>query len=157
MKKGSETLMFVFSVFGLVLVLFFAWFIFLVVGGEKAEQELITNSPLNTDFILLNFLKTPLKIGEDNWTISDLILDSYYRNDYKQLEEEANKILNPLYPENICFEWNLELKLMPEDKELKSIVNKNRFGSDSVKESSLEISLLDDPNKKIKVRLYEEC
>jgi len=158
MKKGSETLMFSIATIGLVLVLFFAWFVFSGLRDDgKSKQEIIVERELNNNFILLNFLRTPFEFNGNNGTIADLIVDSYYRDKYGEFEEISKTILNPLYDNNKCYEWNLELKLMPDEEKLKSIINLKRIGASPITDSNILIPLLDDSNKNINVRLYEEC
>lgn len=158
MKKGSETLMFTFATIGLIIVLFFAWFVFVGFGSdEKIEQELVVKRQLTNNLVLMNVLKSPVEMDGYKGNVADLIVDSYYEDDYQELGETARKILDPLYLENRCYKWNLELKLMPDDKKIKSIINKERIGAKPITDSSTLIPLLDNSNKKIMVRLYEEC
>lgn len=139
----------------LVFTIFYIYFLSgenLQKSFEKNEVKVLEYKDLNT--LLLNYLKTPIENGR---TISDLLVESYIKNDYKDFENKTREILNKAYDPNFCFMWNVDVTLMPNNKKVFGILNKQVLMRDPTGDVSVYLLIYNDKAHFLKVRLYEYC
>jgi len=113
MKKGEEALTFVFSMIFIMVILFLFFSLFLIDSITKRDYAIKQIDNGNANINLINYLRTPIK---KDYTIYDLIIDSYYNEEYNELEKETSNIFNKIYNKELCPLWNLKGK-----------VNNNKF------------------------------
>lgn len=116
------------------------------------EVKVLQYKDVNT--LLLNYLRTPI---ENDKIISDLLIESYIKNDYKDFENKTREILNKAYDPNLCFMWNIDINLMPDNKKIFGILNKKVLMRDPTGDVSIYLPIYNDKAHFLKVRLYEYC
>ncbi|MEK6835843.1 MAG: hypothetical protein AABX55_02360 [Nanoarchaeota archaeon] len=168
MKKGTETLTFVFSLIFLALILTFYFLIFSTVATKTVETKIVSLNSISDNINLLNYLRTPTNIN--NFTISDLIIYSYYNKDYQDLEGLSENIFNKIYLENKCPVWILNAKIKDEEffdvdsdfslEQLRGGVRYNilqLFGVEPLRYTNAQISIPSFNQDKIKISLITGC
>jgi hypothetical protein len=108
MKKGEEALTFVFSMIFLVIILFVFFALFSIDSINKKDYVIMGVESAKININLINYLRTPL---DDNTTIYDLIVNSYYKDDYDDLERETNNVFNKIYNKDLCPLWKINGKI----------------------------------------------
>ena len=156
-KKGFFDLVDIFA-FIFLCLLFTVFYIYFSYGGNliksftQNEVKVLDYKDLNT--LLLNYLRTPV---ENDKTISDLLVESYIKNDFKEFENKTKEILDKVYDPNFCFMWNIEANLMPDNKKVFEILNKKVLMRDPTGDVSVYLPIYNDKTRFLKVRLYEYC
>lgn len=162
-KKGIFEVS-IYAPFALILfalILIVAWFLFSAPARPTTDViKSVESSRIN--LLLINYLRTPV---DEEKNIADFIVESFKKSNYEKLGSETRnefekltrQILDPLYPETMCYNWNLQIKLMPDDKELLFIFNKGRLFTPPTADTSIDVPLIEKPSKYLRVRLYEEC
>jgi hypothetical protein len=112
-------------------------------GFQKTTQELYGEESLDNTITLISYLKTPI----DDKTISDLIISSYYKNDYTQLTQKTKEIIKNLNNEN---EEN-SIVLIKEETMIKEIGELSRTKKLIVTEIDIPLN----EKEKIKIRLIK--
>lgn len=169
MKKGESAITFVFSVIFLVIILLIFYVLFSRSALNKTENIITQINMGDVNINLVNYLMTPLK---DKTTIKDLIIHSYYNNDYNDLDKITSGIFNGVYDNERCPLWKITGEINNEkffDYESEFDIRKytlrptirNFFLIFSnkyllVRKSSLDLSF-PDPNIKAKITLTEGC
>lgn len=168
MKKGESALTFVASLIFLSVTLLIFYALFLQSAANKSEFYIKEIAANDVYINLINYLHYPA----EDLDIYELIVKSYYSNDYKKLEEITKNRLNEIYDKERCPLWKItgeieDKKIFDYESEfdirkytLKSsprnlflLFNKNKL---ITKSSSLEL-LLPEKNKNIKINLEEGC
>ena len=158
-KKGFFDLEDIFAIIFLCLV-FTVFYIYFLYGAnlEKSfsftqnEVKVLQYKDMNT--LLINYLRTPIENGR---TISDLLVESYIKNDFKEFENKTREILDRSYDRNYCFMWNIDVNLMPDNKKIFGILNKKVLMRDPTGDVSVNLPIYNDKTRFLKVRLYEYC
>jgi len=114
-KADAEGIGMIFSIIFLIIILFlFYSFSFIdkgIVREETSEQIDLSNININ----LLSLLRTEV----NEFTISELIIDCYSKDDYSKLSTEVNNIFQDYFDKNYC--W--ALIIIEGDKVLAEINN----------------------------------
>lgn len=80
----------------IILVLAVFWFFFVApykLVNNPADQTILAKEKIDADLTLLNYLRTPVKINNEDYLMSDLIRFYYFNKNYEnQLREETTKI-----------------------------------------------------------------
>jgi hypothetical protein len=156
-KKGFFDLVDIFA-FIFLCLLFTVFYIYFLYGGNlqksfvQDEVKVLQYKDLNT--LLLNYLRTPT---ENDKTISDLLIESYIKNDYKDFENKTREILDKSYDKNFCFMWNIDITLIPDNKNVFEILNKKVLMRSPTGDVSIYLPIYNDKTHFLKVRLYEYC
>jgi len=156
-KKGFFDLVDIFAFIFLCLI-FTVFYIYFLSGANlqksfsENEVKVLEYKDLNT--LLLNYLRTPI---DKDKTISDLLIESYIKNDYKEFENKTKEILDKSYDSNFCFMWNLDINSMPDNKKIFGILNKKVLMRDPTGDVSAYLPIYNDKTHFLKVRLYEYC
>jgi len=122
-KKALERgLVFIFSMF-LIALLFFIFF--MVNRSDQASNEEIIAKDLKSMQYGI-FLSSYLNSGSAYGIFSDLIIESYSKNDFAILESETSKYLNKIYTKEIGWEMTLNKEKIGERyKGSKKIIEDN--------------------------------
>ena len=153
-------------IFGLILIFIYLLILFIfsfVVGsfGETLEEVSFTDTQIN----LVSYLRSPVLFLGENFTMQELLVYSYYTEDYSIFDEETNKIFNELYPKKeSCVTWNMHIFLQPDRKEVHSIVNLQRgidlgfvdLSEEPLSSASITIPLIIQ-DKTLTLRMVEVC
>ncbi len=169
MKKGESALTFVFSLIFLAVILSIFYVLFLLSSANRTNYVINEVNLGNVNINLINYLRTPIT---DNKKIFDLILESYYINNYEDLEKITNNIFNKIYNADKCPLWRITGEINNErffDYESEFDIKKytlnpgprniiHIFTDKSLitRTSSLNL-IIPDPNKKLKITLKEGC
>ena len=168
MKKGESAITFVFSLIFLVILMTIFYSLFLLSSVSKTTYAINQISSGDVNINLINYLRTPF---EDE-KIQDLIVSSYYNNDYKKLEIETENIFNKIYDKEKCPLWNIKGEI-DDDKffEFESGFDIRKYNRPTprgnilnlftqeyllTKSSSIDLTL-PDSSKKAKITLTEGC
>ncbi|MBI4158761.1 hypothetical protein HY500_00710 [Candidatus Woesearchaeota archaeon] len=107
MKKGQyQYLMLVYGISILAVTLLIALFLFSFKSSTDI-QGYSGDSSLDINF--LNYLRTSVAVNELEFSMADLIIYSYYTNDFSKLDERTKIIFDKLYGDK-CF-WEIRLSL----------------------------------------------
>lgn len=108
MKRGQyQYLMFVYGLVILIIALLFASFLF----SFKSDTDIKTYPDYSSlDINFLNYLRTPVIIKELEFSMKDLIVYSYYTNDFTKLDEQTQLIFNPLYGDKCSWQISYSLE-----------------------------------------------
>lgn len=170
MKKGNESgLTIVFSLFFLVIILtlFSVLFSQSAINKTDLATKEINLAELNIN--LINYLRTPI---ENGLTVQDLIVNSYYNNDYKKLDNITSNIFNKVYDKEKCPLWDVKGEIDKKeffeyesefDIRKYSLQQPPRniltlFAKDKISPNSYTIEIvLPDKSKKAEITLTEGC
>ena len=151
MKKGmAQYPMFVYGLIILVVVLLISVMLFTIDVGDFTETKSFDYS--NLDITLLNYLRTPVKIDNLDFTMDDLIVYNYHKDDFSELEKEADKFLEFYYGERCT----VDIAYFVDGDKVESFLRVKDFdiGNDPV---IAEASVLSLDGKVIDVRVVETC
>jgi len=151
MKKGiAQYPMFVYGLIILVVVLLMSTLIFKIDVGDFKETESFDYSGL--DITLLNYLRTPVKIDDLEFTMGDLIVYSYSKNDFSQLEKETNEFLEFYYGDKCT----IDISYFVDGNKIKNFLRVEDFDIGN-KDVIVEASVLGLNEEIIEVRMVETC
>ncbi|MBI2106833.1 hypothetical protein HYT57_02505 [Candidatus Woesearchaeota archaeon] len=149
MKKGQyQYLLFIYGLIILIIALLFGGFLFSFKSGTdvKTYQDY---SSLDINF--LNYLRTPVTINGLGFSMGDLIVYSYYTNDFNKLDEQTHLIFNKFYGEKCSWEVSYSLK---ESQNFHIVNNLGLLPTDS---RSAHAIIPGFKGENIKVELKEKC
>jgi hypothetical protein len=159
-KKGfianTIVLLICFVTFCIVGFIFYILFSFV---GKLGVYDIGSDSEsLNSNYLLLTYLRTPVEVNGNKMDMADLINLYYYDNNYEDiLIEETKKILDSFEKPIVVSGWNLYIYLMPEDKTLIKIKTIDILGWYEKRTSFANIPLKENPEKYLRLKLYLEC
>jgi hypothetical protein len=175
MKKGESALTFVASLILLSIILTIFYILFLQASFNQTKISIQQISISDVQLNLINYLRTPL---QDRSTIYDLIIKSYYNNDYNELEKVTGEVFNKVYEKEKCPLWNVygeidkkkffdyessfDIRKYTPEFSLKNLFNSitNRFFLSTpylgTRSSSLNL-ISPNSNRPIKIILVEGC
>src|SRR3989344_1504187 len=167
MKKGESAITFVFSLIFLAIVITIFYALFLLSSVNKANFSINQVGSSDVNINLINYLRTPVNTTK----VYDLMINSYYNNDYKELETLSEDIFNRVYDNERCPLWNIKgeinnggffefesefdarrYALSPNPRNFLIILTDEYL---TLRSSSLDIVFPD--NKKAKITLLEGC
>jgi len=102
-KKASfyaEVIAQFFSYIVLVLVLIIFFVLFNAKGCTRSDIKQDISSEIidiDSETLLLNYLRTPIEVNKEKMTFADLIVISYMNNNYDDLEKITKEYLDPVY------------------------------------------------------------
>ena len=100
MKKGQEELMFVFSLILIALILTLSFIIFSIGGKNRVQGKIDALESNEVNINLLNYLRTnDTKTG---MITADLIMDSYYKNNYDDVKRVTQEFFDKFHDKNKC-------------------------------------------------------
>ena len=119
-KKAMEKgLVFIFSMF-LIALLFFIFFM-VNRSDQASNEEIIAKDLKSMEYGI--FLSSYLNSDSSYGVFSDLIIESYSKNDFAILESETSKYLNQIYNKEIGWEMTLNKEKIGERyKDSKKII-----------------------------------
>ena len=149
MKKGHASyLMLVYGLAILVVTLLLAALMFSARNPFSGKEEIRVNSDVEVD--LLNYVRTPLGIDGQSFTMADLIVYSYYKKDFSKVEEYTKNLLNPVY-KDMC---SYTITYFTPDFDFHVVNNINDIGKDI---DTAEISILGLNEEVINVMVTQIC
>ena len=160
MKKAQEELTFVFGLILIAALLTVSFIVFNILGQNKVKDKItaLENNEININ--LLNYLRTIDK--KTNLTMNDLILQSYYNNNFDYVTELTKDILNSYHDKDNCEEILINAFTTKDSKKLfqwislgnsKSTTTEDKFFLEA---SSITLPTFDS-NNDIKVTYVEGC
>lgn len=159
-KKGftidAIVLLICFIIFCLAGFIFYILFSFV---GKLGVYDIGSSSEsLDSNYLLLTYLRTPIEINGNKMNMADLINAYYSDNNYKNiLIEETKKILDSFEKPATVAGWNLYIYLMPEDETLIKIKTIDILGFYEKRIGFANIPLKNNPEKYLRLKLYLEC
>ena len=167
MKKGESALTIVFSMIFLAIVITIFYVLFLSSSIGKAEYDITQINIADMNINLMNYLRTPV----DDKNIHDLIVDSYYNDNYDDLEKNTENIFNRVYDKERCPFWEIYGDIEDEkffDYESEFDVRRytlsasphnffRLFNDDIILTRISSIEIIIPENKKAKITLKEGC
>ena len=167
MKKGESAITFVFSLIFLAIVITIFYALFLLSSVNKANFSINQVSLSDVNINLINYLRTPL----NTTTVYDLMINSYYNNDYRELETLSENIFNRVYDNERCPLWNIKGEINNEkffefeskfDARKYTLSQNPRnflriFTDDYLATRSSSFDIVFPDNKKAKITLLEGC
>ncbi|MEK6907593.1 MAG: hypothetical protein AABW45_03625 [Nanoarchaeota archaeon] len=168
MKKGESAITFVFSLIFIVATITIFYALFSLSSLSNSEFRINQINLADIQINLVNYLRTPL---QNNENIADLIVSSYYNDDYKKLQEVSGEIFNMVYDKERCPLWNIKGEL--DDKKFFEYESKfdvrtytlspnprnfiRLFTDKYILPQEHSLDLIFPDNKKAKITLEEGC
>ena len=156
-------------IFLVIFILLYGGVLFAFSKFNPGQSEIVANKSASfNDIVLLNYLRSEVEVDGVNMSVSDLILKSYYEDDFTSFEDvgrvKADEVFNSvglrsygLNDKYCCLDWNLLIKLMPSDKQLSKFINRDVIFKSPETIIYVEIPLYDSTVEYIKVVFFEEA
>mgnify|MGYP001606623070 CR=1 FL=1 len=149
MRKGQASyLMLVYGFVILVVTLLLTAFMFSVRNPFVGKEEVGTNA--DAEINLLNYARTHVIIDGLSFTMADLIIYSYSKEDFSNVEEYTKNLLNPVYNDRCSYEMIYSTSA----SDFHVVNSIDSVGTDI---DSAEISILGLNGDVIDVRLIQIC
>ncbi len=153
MKKGTEELMFVFSLILISLVLTLAFITFSVAGRGKIEEKVSAISSNEININLLNYLRTK---DENNNTLSEIIVYSYYKKDYKNAVLMLENLIKKFHDREKCSIYYINAVSVKNNEKLFEVTSLGK-ANDAPRISTFMLIPTFDSQDNIKINYVEGC
>lgn len=149
MKKGHASyLMLVYGFAILVVTLLLATLMFSVRNPFSGKEDIGSNSDVEIN--LLNYARTPATINGLSFTIADLIVYSYSKNDFSDLDKYTKELLNSVYGGRCSYDVAYYL----DGSNLHTVISNDFIGDDI---DTAEMSIPGFNGNVVDVRLTQIC
>jgi len=137
----------------------FIFYILFGFAGKLSVYDISSQSEsLNSNSLLLTYLRTPVEVNGNKMDMADLINLYYHDNKYKDiLIGETEKVLNSFEKPAAVSGWNLHVYLMPEDETIIKIKTLEILGWYEKRTTFAYLPLSGSSEKYLKLKLYLEC
>ena len=152
MKKGTEEIMFVFSLILISLVLTLAFITFSIAGRGKVEEKVAAINSNEININLLNYLRTK---DENNITLSELITYSYYKKDYKNVVLTLENLIKKVHDKEKCSIYYLNAVATKNNEKLFEVISLGNVETNRI--STFILIPTFDPENNIKINYIEGC
>jgi hypothetical protein len=143
----AETVLHFISYFLLVAVILVTMLSFNNINRQNQLRITDVSSEVEKSAFMLNYLRTPITLNNQQTTISELVALAYENDDYKeQLINETNTIINSLYEGELLFKLQLSDQKVPKTITNYKIAKIQRIIlSSSILEASAEVPKIYSP------------
>lgn len=144
----------------LILLMVLMFFFISCTPLQKKSRQVIQNDvsgamdKINADQLLLNYLTEKVEVSDKQVTSTDLIINSYLKEDFEEWEKLTKTYLEKYQP-NSDSGWNIILYKLPSEEKIASALTYEMIIGGVTKSDTFTI--IPTQNNQIKVRLYKKC